>query len=68
MAPAIEPSAPVALEPVPAPKTEPLPQPEPEPSIGSTLLAGGLLKKQGANDPLAALRRLSQAEKIALFS
>ena len=68
MAPAIEPSAPVALEPAPEPKAEPLPQPEPEPSIGSTLLAGGLLKRQGANDPLAALRRLSQAEKIALFS
>ena len=72
MAPAIEPSVPVALQPareLPAERMpEPLPQPEPEPSIGSTLLAGGLLKKQGTNDPLAALRRLSQAEKIALFS
>jgi hypothetical protein len=72
MAPAIEPSVPVALQPareLPAERMpEPVPQPEPEPSIGSTLLAGGLLKKQGTNDPLAALRRLSQAEKIALFS
>ena len=45
-----------------------VPEPEPEPSIGSALVAGGLLRNQGANDPLAALRRLSQAEKIALFS
>jgi hypothetical protein len=69
MAPAIEPSAPVALQPARVERMpEPSPQSEPEPSIGSTLLAGGLLKSQGANDPLAALRRLSQAEKIALFS
>jgi hypothetical protein len=54
---------PVALQPTP----EPPAAPEPEPSIGSELVAGGLLKKT-ANDPLAALRRLSQAEKIALFS
>jgi hypothetical protein len=63
-APAIEPSAPIALEPAPRPR----PQAESEPSIGSTLVAGGLLRRQGADDPLAALRRLSQAEKIALFS
>jgi hypothetical protein len=47
---------------------EPPPQREPEPSIGSALIADGLLRRQAANDPLAALRRLSQAEKIALFS
>ncbi|HEY3792277.1 MAG TPA: hypothetical protein VGM09_10645 [Bradyrhizobium sp.] len=68
MAPAIGPSTPAALAPALGPKAQPSPQPGPEPSIGSTLLAGGLLRGQGTNDPLAALRRLSQAEKIALFS
>jgi hypothetical protein len=71
-APAIEPSAPEALQGAPGRPVErtpePSPQPEPEPSIGSTLLAGGLLRGHGVSDPLAALRRLSQAEKIALFS
>jgi hypothetical protein len=68
-APIIEPSAPAALQPAPVRTPEPSPQPEPEePSIGSALVAGGLLRRQAVNDPLAALRRLSQAEKIALFS
>jgi hypothetical protein len=66
MAPADEPPAPAALQ--PAPERMAVSVPEPEPSIGSALVAGGLLRSQGANDPLAALRRLSQAEKIALFS
>ncbi len=66
MAPAVEPRAPVALQ--PAAERMAVSVPEPEPSIGSALVAGGLLRNQGANDPLAALRRLSQAEKIALFS
>ena len=66
MAPAVEPPAPAALQ--PAPERMAVSVPEPEPSIGSALVAGGLLRNQGANDPLAALRRLSQAEKIALFS
>jgi hypothetical protein len=47
---------------------EPPQQREAEPSIGSALIADGLLRRQPANDSLAALRRLSQAEKIALFS
>jgi hypothetical protein len=39
-------------------------------SIGSALLANGFLEQHRApaNDPLAPIRRLSQAEKIALFS
>ncbi len=53
----------------PAPPPQPVPEPVPEPSLGSTLLASGFLRKQtAAPDPLAALRRLTQAEKIALFS
>jgi hypothetical protein len=66
-APVIESAATAALRVAPV-RAEPPPQPEPEPSIGSTLIADGLLRKHAANDPLAALRRLSQAEKIALFS
>jgi hypothetical protein len=40
-------------------------------SLGSSLIASGIVKKPGnapASDPMAAIRRLSQAEKIALFS
>jgi hypothetical protein len=41
-----------------------------EPSLGSTLIASGILRKPNApaNDPLAPIRRMSQAEKIAFFS
>ncbi|MGA7811244.1 MAG: hypothetical protein WCB02_42270, partial [Bradyrhizobium sp.] len=43
--------------------------PSPAPSLGSTILANGLLQsKTPANDPLSPIRRMSQAEKIALFS
>jgi hypothetical protein len=62
----------VAPEITPAmePPAAPPPQPEPEPSLGSTLIANGLLRKPATavSDPLAAIRRLSQIEKIALFS
>ena len=46
------------------------PQPIVEPSLGSTLIASGILRKPNvpANDPLAPIRRMSQAEKIAFFS
>jgi hypothetical protein len=46
------------------------PDVESEPSLGSTLIASGILRKPGipANDPLAPIRRMSQAEKIAFFS
>jgi hypothetical protein len=44
--------------------------PEPAPSLGATLLATGLVTrpKAPANDPLAPIKRMSQAEKIAFFS
>jgi hypothetical protein len=55
-----------------APRTSPLPMPSPlpEPSLGSTILASGMLQKPriAANDPLAPIRRMTQAEKIAFFS
>ena len=41
-----------------------------EPSLGSTILAAGIVQKPNvsASDPLAPIRRMSQAEKIAFFS
>jgi hypothetical protein len=52
-------------------QTPALEQPSPEqPSLGSSLLANGIVRppRASASDPLAPIRRLSQAEKIALFS
>jgi hypothetical protein len=61
---AVAPEMVAAVQP-PAPQ----PDPEPAPSLWSTLLANGFLQKTAsASDPLAAIRRLSQVEKIALFS
>jgi hypothetical protein len=42
----------------------------PELSLGSTIIASGILRNSNvvANDPLAPIRRMSQAEKIAFFS
>ncbi|RXH19325.1 hypothetical protein EAS54_07130 [Bradyrhizobium guangzhouense] len=50
--------------------TLPLPSPLPEPSLGATILASGILQKPrpAANDALAPIRRMTQAEKIAFFS
>ena len=41
-----------------------------EPSLGSSLIARGILSRPQAAgaDPLAPIRRMSQAEKIAFFS
>jgi hypothetical protein len=41
-----------------------------EPSLGATLIANGIVRRRQAlaSDPLAPIRRLSQAEKVALFS
>jgi hypothetical protein len=50
--------------------TAPAPEPGVKPSLGSTLLASGFLEQHRAplNDPLAPIRRMSQAERIAFFS
>jgi hypothetical protein len=57
-------------EPVAAPARPPMIQPVAEPSLGSTLIASGIVRKpdRPGSDPLAPIRRMSQAEKIALFS
>jgi hypothetical protein len=45
-------------------------EPSPEPSLGSSLVASGIVRrpKASVSDPLAPIRRMSQAEKIAFFS
>ena len=56
--------------PPPPPAPAPAPAPAVEMSLGSSLIASGMLRKPvtAANDPLAPIRRMSQAEKIAFFS
>ncbi|WP_342712067.1 hypothetical protein AAFG13_11675 [Bradyrhizobium sp. B124] len=75
IAPAPIAAAPVVVAPAAVPR--PLPPaveaaaaPASEVSLGSTIIASGLLKKPSvaANDPLAPIRRMSQVERIAFFS
>jgi hypothetical protein len=42
----------------------------PEPSLGASLIENGIVRRPEASvaDPLAPIRRMSQAEKIAFFS
>jgi len=55
-------------EPMAAPP-RPVAAAAPEVSLGSSIIASGLVRKPvAANDPLAPIRRMSQAEKIAFFS
>ena len=57
-------------EPSPPTAVESAPEPDREVSLGSSILASGIVRKPGiaANDPLAPIRRMSQVEKIAFFS
>ena len=52
------------------PEAVSVPEAASEPSLGSALIANGFFGKSAiaVNDPLAAIRRLTQVEKIALFS
>ncbi|WP_349253242.1 hypothetical protein [Bradyrhizobium sp. CB3481] len=75
VAEAPEPAAPPAPPPVqqvvqPPPPPAAAPTPAVEVSLGSTLIATGVVRKPilAANDPLAPIRRMSQAEKLAFFS
>jgi hypothetical protein len=61
------------LQPAPEPEPEPetaKPELELSPSLGSSLLANGIVTRPRASrpDPLAPIRRMSQTEKIAFFS
>jgi hypothetical protein len=49
-----------------APQSAPIPQP----SLGASLIADGIVRRPDPSviDPLAPIRRMSQAEKIAFFS
>jgi len=60
----------VVQAPPPPPAPAPTPAPAVEMSLGLSLIASGMLRKPvtAANDPLAPIRRMSQAEKIAFFS
>ena len=45
-----------------------MPEPALEVSLGSSIIASGIVRRPvAANDPLAPIRRMSQAEKIAFF-
>jgi hypothetical protein len=63
-------------EPIPAPAPaietplQPSLQPAIQPSLGSSLIASGIVRRPKASesDPMAPIRRMSQAEKIAFFS
>jgi hypothetical protein len=74
IAPSLQPSLQPSFQPSPQASAqashEASPEPSPEPSLGSALIANGILRKPTASgpDPLAPIRRLSQAEKIAFFS
>jgi hypothetical protein len=65
---AVEPAAATAL-PLVTP-LQPASEPEPAPSLGSSLLANGIVSRPRPPkpDPLAAIRRMTQTEKIAFFS
>jgi hypothetical protein len=54
----------------PPPAAAPAPAPAVEMSLGSSLIASGMVRRPvtAANDPLAPIRRMSQVEKIAFFS
>jgi chemotaxis protein histidine kinase CheA len=49
---------------------QPEPAPIPQPSLGASLIANGIVRRPDTSyaDPLAPIRRMSQAEKIAFFS
>ena len=62
------------LQTAPEPELHSAPEPEPQPpaapSLGSSLLANGIVQRPRASgpDPLAPIRRMSQNERIAFFS
>jgi hypothetical protein len=64
--PILMPAEPQAFQ----PSLQPSEEVSVEPSLGSALIANGILRKPGPSgaDPLAPIRRMSQAEKIAFFS
>lgn len=68
--PLAQPSLESPVEPSPESTLQPSLEPSLQPSLGATLIANGIVRRRQAlaSDPLAPIRRLSQAEKVALFS
>jgi hypothetical protein len=68
--PSVQPSLQDSVQPSPEVSLQPSPQASPERSLGSSLIANGIVRRPAASasDPLAPIRRMSQAEKIAFFS
>jgi hypothetical protein len=54
----------------PQPSSQPSPQPSSQLSLGSSLIANGIVQRPRMirPDPLAPIRRMSQSERIAFFS
>jgi hypothetical protein len=69
-APGPDPAQPVIVMQMSEPFSGSQPAPVVEPSLGASLIANGIVRtaNPSAADPLAPIRRMSQAEKIALFS
>ncbi len=63
-------ATPRSLRPAPERSVDRSPDRSPDQTLGSTLVASGIVRRPhtAASDPLAPIRRMSQAEKIALFS
>lgn len=63
-------SLPEAVSIAPDAEASAVPRAPDQPSLGAALIASGLVPHPGASaaDPLAPIRRMSQAERIALFS
>ena len=67
---ALAPLTTIQPPPLPQPSSQSSPQPAPQPSLGAALLASGIVRMPNAHasGPLAPIRRMTQAEKIAFFS
>ena len=65
-----DPAGPVLVAQASTPFAAPQPPPVIEQSLGASLIANGIVRTTDATpaDPLAPIRRMSQAEKIAFFS
>jgi hypothetical protein len=65
-----EPAEPIIVARVAETVIAPNPASAPEPSLGASLIANGIVQRPDTSvaDPLAPIRRMSQAEKIAFFS
>jgi hypothetical protein len=68
--PKVQPSLQPSLQDSVQPSLQPSPEASPQLSLGSSLIESGIVRRPltSASDPLAPIRRMSQAEKIAFFS